>query len=170
MRRDRLTISRLMVLTAGICLSLALVAPRNFQVWPATVDPYRQMYSTLLVGLSLPGLIYCWPRHVRARQRLGSLLWLSLALGAWLLLPPAAVAPLVRGQELGNNMAVSCMYLLFPLMSVWLLLAGWLGGSLWPSVRASALWRERFGIWLGLAWCLQGLWILGEMYWDAFLQ
>jgi hypothetical protein len=60
------------------------------------------------------------------------------------------------------------MHHLFPLMSVWLTLAGWLGGSLrWRRLRRAS-WPDRFGVCLGLAWSVLGFWLLGEIYWDAF--
>lgn len=168
---DRLTISRLMVLMAGLGCGLALFAPRNFQVWPLELDRYREMYSTVLIGFSLPGIIYHWPRRGRARQGLGGLLWLALSLGTLLLTPPAIAGPLLRQDAMGSNTAVVCMHYLFPLMSVWLLLAGLVGGSFrLRSLSRTAPWRERFGIYLGLAWSLQGLWLLGDIYWDAFLK
>jgi hypothetical protein len=168
---DRLTISRLMVLMAGLGLSLALFAPRNFQLWPVEVDRYREMYSTLLIGLSLPGLIYHWPRGRRTRQGLGGLLWLSLSLGTLLLTPPAVAGPILQKQAMGSGTALACMHYVFPLMSVWLLLAGLIGGSFRPrSLRRTEPWRERFGLWLALAWSVQGLWMLGELYWDAFMK
>ncbi len=68
-------------------------------------------------------------------------------------------------------MAVACMHYLFPLMSVWVLLSGWIGGT-FPgrNLRRTAPWRERFGLLLGLAWSVQGLWLLGDIYWDAFMK
>jgi hypothetical protein len=169
---DRLTISRLMVLMAGLGFSLAFLAPRDAQYWPPEVDRYRELYSTVLIGLSLPGLIYGLPsRRRRVRQGMGSLLWLALALAVLLLMPPAIGGPLLHAQAMGSNMAVACLHYLLPLMSLWMLLAGWLGGSLrWRHLRRSAPWRERFGVYLGLAWSLQGLWLLGDFYWDAFFK
>ncbi len=148
---DRLTISRLMVLMAGLGFSLAFFAPDDFQAWPVQVDRYREMASTVLIGFSLPGLIYAWPsRPRRGRQGVGSLLWLALALGVLLLCPPAIGGPLLQQQAIGSSMALSCLHFVLPLMSLWMLLAGWLGGNL-PRAAALACRRVARTLW-HLSW------------------
>ena len=159
-----------MVLMAGVGISLALFIPRDFQLWPIDVEAYRELYTILLIGFSLPGVLYNLPRRQR-RQRIGSLLWLALSLGVLLLLPPAAATPLLKQQSTDTSTALACMYYLLPLMSVWVLLAGLLGGILrLRNLRRTASWPDRFGIYLGLAWSLQGLWLLGDIYWEAFMK
>lgn len=159
-----------MVLMAGMGISLALFMPRDFQAWPIDVEQYRGLYSTVLIGFSLPGVLYNLPRRQR-RQRIGGLLWLALSLGVLLLLPPAVAHPLLKQQSTDTSTALACMYYLLPLMSVWVLLAGVLGGGLrLRNLRRTGPWRERFGIYLGLAWSIQGLWLLGDIYWEAFMK
>jgi hypothetical protein len=167
---DRLTILRLMVLMAGLGVSLVLFRPREFEVWPVDVEKYREMYSTVLIGFSLPGVLYNAPAR-RRRQGIGSLLWLALSLGVLLLLPPAVAGPLIQQQAVGSSTALACMHYLLPLMCVWVLLAALLGRNLrLRNLRRQSAWCERFGIYLGLAWSVQGFWLLGDIYWDAFMK
>jgi hypothetical protein len=70
---------------------------------------------------------------------------------------------------LGDNSVVSCLYFVLPLLSVWFLLAAWLGGRLQRKHFSRATsWADRLGIYLGLLWSILGVWVIFDFYWEAF--
>jgi hypothetical protein len=151
---------------------LTVFAPglRDFDA--SQVDSWRGLFTAILEGFSLPGVYYAL-RRSRAGHRLefGGLLWLTLSLGILLMLPPAVAGPLLRGDELGSNQAGMCLMYVLPLMSLWFMLGAALSGRLRRShLGPQAPWTERFGLYLGIAWCPLGLWLLLDFYWDAFFR
>lgn len=158
-RRDRLTISRLLVLTAGVAIGLRLLAPPPADIDVRSVDAWRRLASCVLIGLSLPGPIYTIRRPRGDRLGIGGLLWLALGLGALLLLPAAVH----KGRT-----AEACLYYTLPLMSLWTVLAAALGGLLRRRRLRAAAWRDRFGLYLGLAWSPLAIWHLVDFYREAF--
>jgi hypothetical protein len=167
---DQLTIARLMVLTAGVAVGLGCFAPRLDEFDYREVEKWRGLASALLIGVSLPGVFYNLRRRSR-RLAAGGLLWLTLSLGVWILLPPAIAAPLLHAKPMGEASVVMCLYYVLPLFSFWFLLAAWLGGRL-PrrSLGKRSAWADRFGIYLGLAWSILGCWHIFDFYWEAFVQ
>jgi hypothetical protein len=165
---DQLTIARLMVLTAGIGVGLAVFAPPYESFDAMDSEHWRKLATSVLIGVSLPGVFY----NVRRRSRrvaTGGLLWLTLSLGVWILLPPAIAAPLLNGGTKGDTSAGMCLYFVLPLVSVWFLLAAWLGGKLQRRhFSKGSAWGDRFGVYLGLVWSILGTWVIFDFYWEAF--
>jgi Mn2+/Fe2+ NRAMP family transporter len=167
--RDRLTIARLMVLTAGVAIGLTLFR-ENKSIDLASVDWWRATVTAALIGCSLPGAFYTthW-RQPGGQAGLGSLLWLALSLGGLLMIPPVVGATFVHSNELGSNSAGMCLYYTMPLASLWFVLAAAMGGRLASGSTASEpRWSNWFGWRLGLLWSALGLWLLVDFYREAF--
>jgi hypothetical protein len=157
--RDEFTILRMLLLTAGVAVGLRTFWDGEFD--PRVWEDYRIVAAAVLNGLGLPGPLITLRRRGQRPLDLGGLLWVTIGLGAWLLLPPSLVKP--------DGMAVSCLHYVVSLVCIWYLLAAVIGGRLrWSTLRATTEWSERFGIYLAMAWVPLGIWILCELYADAF--
>jgi hypothetical protein len=157
--RDRFTLWRLIVLVTCEAMVFGLFAD-DIDTGDAWTDFFRAWSSIALLGLSMPGPLFAVGRRW-AGQRLGpgALLWLSLGLGFLLMLPPA-----VKDGE-----ALSCLYYVLPLMSLWFVLAAAVGGRMrLKYLGPRTAWTERFGFYLGLLWSPLGVWLLWDFYRDAF--
>jgi hypothetical protein len=169
--RDRLTIGRVMVLTAGVAIGLTVFRERK-SLNPADIDWWRETATAVLIGLSLPGVLYTtrW-RRSGATTGLGSLLWLTLSLGSLLMVPPIIGAAVLHKNELGSNSAGMCLYYALPLVSLWFVLAVILSGHA-PNGKWSVQtgWSDWFGWRLGLVWSVLGVWLLVDFYREALFQ
>src|SRR5687768_7556054 len=113
-RRDKLTILRLLLLTAGVAVGLRVFEPElrreeSGDYW------WLCLAVAILAGCSLAGPLFAIARR-RAGARLrvggmGGMLWLASGLGMWTLLVPALIADFNRFGIL--QIIVYC----FPLMA-----------------------------------------------------
>lgn len=165
----RLSLSRMMVLVAGLGIGLSLFH-QDRDVDFRDLDWWRGTAIAMLIGCSLPGVLYTTRQRTSGpRQGLGSLLWLSLSLGALLMVPPAIAGPLLHDQAVGSNSSVVCLYYTMPLASLWFILAAVVSGQLRRRCLSAAVsWGERFGWCLGLGWSVLGGWLLFDFYFEAF--
>jgi len=195
--RDRLTISRLLILTAGVGVGLAICMPRPVDLRSA--DSWRSLLTAVLMGISLTGPLFAvldrgtgiLPVSSRAgcpcHQRLdwGGLFWFAQGLGVLLMLPPIIAEQF--GQDRIRLSPSSCLGYVLPLMGLWFLLAALASGMLGSRTRQTLddaasgpnadefgyyaqAWRDRFGVLLAACWAPLGGWILFDFYVDAFFK
>ena len=87
------------------------------------------------------------------------------------MLPPAIAGPLLHKNTMGSGSAGACLFYVMPLAALWFLLAAVLSGQLrLRHLRGDLPWTDRFGVCLGLAWTVLGIWITGDFYWEAFVK
>ena len=165
---DRLTLGRLLILVAGVLVGLRLFLEPMNENPNYDGEYFRILYTGPLVGLSLTGPVILLANFRRVRPfGAGRLLWFTQGIGVWLLLPPA-VANVVDGGGKGD-LAQACLYYCLPFVGLWFLLAAAVGGHLTRSQwRRSAPWTERFGLYLGFAWIPLSIWVLWDVYHNAF--
>ena len=168
---DRLTIRRLLLLTAGVAVGLTLFAPRFEEGGFADVEQWRAVANAAIIGLALLAPLFCFSRAVRNRHLgAGGFFALAVGLGVWLLLPAAVMEWFARHATppTDRNMTAGCLYNVLPLMGLWNLLAALVAGSaarreLVPKMS----WTERYGLFLSLAWSPLGVWMLVDIYRDV---
>lgn len=166
-RRDRLTIGRMLLLTAGLAAGLGIFAPEmGKQPKIGAPDWWIGLTNAVLIGLALPAPLFTVRLPWRKARPLGvgGLFALVAGLGALLMLPPALGARL-KGQQAG---AVFCLAYALPLMGLWFVLAGLLVGQIASLWKADTPWTERYGTLLALAWSPLGVWHLYRFYADVF--
>lgn len=160
---DRLTIGRLLILTAGVAVGLGVFLPHRSDP-PKIGDPELWLASinAVLAGLSLPAPLFFFrmPRESRSRMRFGGFFALAAGLGSLTMLPPAAAA---RVASTGASATVCLIYVL-PLMALWWLMAAASSGQLRTLFRRDRPWLDRFGTLLAIAWSPLGLWHLFNFY------
>lgn len=155
---DRLTIRRLMLLTAGVGVALMVFRQEFAEFRFHETEDCRAVATALLFGCSLPGPLFAFKR--RGGLGPGGWLWMSLGLGAWLLLPPAIPA---------NSDARTCLFLALPLAGLWMTLAAAVGGYFHPRHwGADSSWCERMGLVLGLYYSPLGIWLVVDLYRHEF--
>lgn len=156
---DRLTIGRLMLITAGIAFGIvAFPMDNGFQ----TFDDALLVWSSILMGASLPGLWFVAARR-RQRRRIGAGGWIALSagLGLLVLMPAAILQP-------GEGIALTCLHYLLPLSSLWMLLSALVAGQLrCKSLGRRAPWPERYGYYLALSWSPVALRLLWSIYFNG---
>jgi hypothetical protein len=160
-----LAIWELCVLIAGLAVGLWLLMPNRSEREDA---PHGLLLiNGILGGLSIVGPpILLWERRRRrSRWGPGEVLWFSQGMASWLLWPPIVVAKL-RGER-GDSLSL-CVYVYgTPLMAIYvgsaLLFGGWIRRRN-PRRPRKYSWRERFGLFLTLAWALTGGWVLWIVY------
>jgi hypothetical protein len=166
-RPDRLTIGRMLLLTAGIALGLALFAPRLAPGDLASADRWRETAFAVIAGLTIPAPLFAIRRRLRNTSLgAGGLFALAIGLGVWLLLPAAAieyVARLRTGSD-GNEVA-SCLYFVMPMIGLWYLVAGLVSGAINRRLFSpTTSWIDRFGFLLALLWSPLGAWHVVDVY------
>lgn len=161
---DRLTIGRLLLMTAGIAAGLALFLD------PTTLsldngEHVRMIFNAPLLGASLPGAWFVLSdRRARRRMGIGGWMALSTSLGVILLAPAAAM---VRFG--GRGPALGCIHYMIPLGMLYLLLSGVVTGRIRRrSFGRRATFADRYGLWLGTLFAPIALSILWEIYSEAF--
>jgi hypothetical protein len=168
---DRLTIRRLLILTAGVAVGLALFAPHFSAGDLADAGQWRAVVNAVIIGLALPAPLFCIPRAFRNRGLgAGGLFALAVGLGVWLLLPAAVVEWLARNASPSNqrNMTGACLYNVLPLMGFWYLLAALTAGHAGRRLYSRTTpWTERYGFFLSLLWSPLGVWLLVDIYRDV---
>ena len=72
---------------------------------------------------------------------------------------------------MGAGSAGACLFYVLPLLGFWFTLSATMTGQLrWRHLRAEEAWTDRFGVYLGLAWTVLGIWITYDFYWEAFVK
>jgi len=169
-QEDRLTIWKLLWLTAGVGVGLTCFCEpfKDFQ-WNDT-DDWRILGNGILSGLSLSALLFGLNLRLRGRRLgFGALFGVMSGLGAILLLPPLLVVD--EGKALGNGLAFACIVYMMPLMALWFLLAAAVGGRLRRKIWSRPMpWTEKFGYLLAMAWSPLGVWMLVDIYRDALMK
>jgi hypothetical protein len=161
----RLTILDLLLLIVGVAVGLWLFAD-GIRSSQAGEERAAAIVVAVLGGLSVVGPpLLLWRRYrIRARLRLGELLWFCQGTASWLLWPPI-VAHRIRGGPGGDSMAAICYFYGTPLMALFVTTSLLAGGWIHPRRgRHRRPWREVFGLLLALAWACTGLYILSVIY------
>jgi len=171
--QDRLTIGRLLVLTAGVAVGLALFAPHLGADNITDTEDWRGIANALVIGLALPAPLFCLPRVFRNRSLgAGGLFALAAGLGVLLLVPPAIVEWAARNSPASTNdnfSAAACLFYSIPLMGLWYLLAAIVSGHAGRRLFEPATpWIERYGFGLAVAWSPLGVWLLVDVYAGVF--
>jgi hypothetical protein len=164
---DRLTIRRLLTLTAGVALGLVVFVPSGDDINDVmSVDWWRLVWFAVLAGVALVSPLFVVGRRMRGQSAgAGGMLLLTLGFGVLLMVPPA-LADRSNGNE---GFAVTCMAYCVPFVCLWYLIAAAAGGQLTrASLGRSAPWVERLGLYLALAGTPLGIWLLIEVYLEAF--
>jgi len=167
--QDRLTIWKLLWLTAGVGIGLSCFnGPFDQYDW-MKVESWRFLFNGILSGLSLPAIAFGFSLRLRGRRLgPGALFGMMSGLGALLMLPPAALGASAGLLDSGN-VPLTCMYFIMPLMALWFLLAAIVGGALRPKIWSSTTpWTERYGYLLAVGWTPLGIWVMFDIYRDAF--
>jgi hypothetical protein len=172
--RDRLGVGELMLLIAGIALGLWLIGLRTRP--RAQLGLNHEQWFLLVVGvlggLALVGvpLLLVERRSLRRHWGPGRLLWFSTGTATWLMWPPIVFKRVVRGEGIDQSLTGACYAYGTPMMALYMTLAlvagGWLRRR--RTRRARRSWRERFGVYLGLAWACTGLYVLYLLYAEDF--
>jgi hypothetical protein len=163
---DRLTIFRMLVITAGIAVGLVVFAPKvdPNDLSPYNVEYFRALAAAPLIGACLPAGFFAlgWRRRNSSRPGPGGLLALTMTCGVLLLLPPAAMT----GDD---GMGFICFRFMLPLVSLWYLVAMAAAGQLnRETLTGGAPWSERYALYLAIAWLPEAAWLLYEIYEGAF--
>lgn len=166
--RDRLTLRRLLAITAGLAIGLGVFLPETADGQAlGAPDYWILLCNAPLLGLLLPGPLFAVPVARRADVALGPGGWFLLAggLGAWLLLPPALVARIAAG----NSVTPVCLAYVVPLMGLWFAVARVLTmRSLRELAVPGGPWVERYGWLLMVVWSPLGAWHLAHFYLEVF--
>ncbi|MGD9645420.1 MAG: hypothetical protein AB7U73_06885 [Pirellulales bacterium] len=163
--QDRLTIFRLLVITAGIAIGLVVYSPPPERNASRDISYYRELSGASLIGACLPAGFFAWGWRRRNKAQLGpgGLLALAMTSGVLLLLPPAAV------EHGSHDMGRFCLRITLPLMSMWYLVALAAAGQLNRKIFSSAHpWSERYALYLAIAWLPEACWLVWEIYEGAF--
>jgi len=166
-RRDRLTIARLLLLTAGVAIGLGVYAPDV--TGPGKTEPMNRwiaLANAVLIGLALPAPLFAigLQRRERVPLGVGGLFALMAGLGG-LTLFPAMLAMRLSGA---SSVAPLCLYYVLPLMGLWCVLAAVVGRQVRFLLQADAPWLERYGAFLALVWSPIGVWHLVFIYRELF--
>ena len=164
---DRLTIRRLLLLTAGVAIGLAVFSPQADDPW--NIEYWQALAHAFVTGLALPAPLFaCRPGRWRKRPLgPGGLFALTAGLGALLMLPPVAMETVVQREPAA---ATACLFYVLPMAASWYLLAAALAGHLGRRLfHAETPWVERYGMLLAALWAPLGIWHLINFYLEAFL-
>jgi hypothetical protein len=165
---DRLSIGRLMLLTAGVAVGLALCMPlpEKNPGW----DYWTVVYNGLLCGLALPAPLICLPRAWRKQPiGTGGLFALVAGLAVLGMTPALVIESLARHATPPSNDtdALACMYYLMPLMGLWHFVAALATGSIARLFKRQTAWSERYGLVLAALWSPLGAWLMVLVYRDV---
>ena len=169
--QDRLTIWKLLLLTAGFGVGLSCFqAPLDQFNWKASED-WRVLSNGILCGLSLPAIAFGLRLRLSGRRLGGGALFgLMAGLGTLLMLPPAVLYGPGSSGDRDTSIAVACMNYVMPLMALWFLLAAIVGGALRRQVWSSATpWSEKYGYLLAGGWAPLGVWAMFDIYCDKLM-
>ncbi len=177
-RNERLRIAEMLVLTAGIAVSLWITLPILGQPYDASdgdpiqlIPVFLRVIIAVLGGVSFVGvpILLLRLRRDRSRWGPGKMAWFAHGTASWLLWPPIIHWQVTAKGEM--PWSAVCWLWGTPLMGVYvtasLLAGGWLGRRARKRMRRS--WGEQCGILLALAWAATGLYLIGLLYWiDLF--
>lgn len=159
---DRLTIARVLALTAGMALGLgALTAEGNEDEF------WLYLGNAAVAGLSLPAPWLLLVRRGQNRTELSAaqIYLLTVGLGVWTMLPPAVIG---RFSD-QRTTSVACLFYVLPLVGLWFLFASLLARDLPHRLVAPATpWTERYAYCLALLWSPLGAWHLFQFYREVF--
>jgi hypothetical protein len=168
---DRLTIGRLLLLTAGVSVGLAVFAPKFGADDLADPGQWRGLAQAVAIGLSMPAPLFCLPRAFHNRRLgPGGLFALSAGLGTLVLLPAAVIERFARlsAANADKTETGACLGVALSLFGLWYLLpalvAGHAGRHLF--LRTTS-WTERYGFLLALVWSPLGVWWVFDIYSEA---
>jgi hypothetical protein len=172
-----------MFLIAGMAVGIWIFAEdlkELFETQNANPEPFLGRWDilvftagvALLGGLSAAGVPLLLAERMRRPPRpwdTGRFCWFTQGISAWLLWPPL-IYHKVKGGELGASFSGPCYFYGTPLMAVYITASLAAGGRLRRSRRRRLRlsWRERFGLFLGLAWACLGLYFLAMIYRSEF--
>ena len=169
--RDRLTIRRLLAITAGVAVGLSVFGPQTKDLDYQSADWWIIVWNALVIGLSLPVPLFAIgarPRHGVVMGP-GGIFALMAGLGALTMLPPVLMARRAARLTLADGvMALFCLSYVLPLMGIWYVLAVLVSGQVRVMFRADTPWLDRYGGFLATLWSPLGLWHLIRFYQDAF--
>ncbi len=162
---DRLTIFRLLVITAGIAVGLVIFSPKvdPSDKSPYNVEYFRHLAAAPIIGACLPAGFFAWGWRRRSQARLGpgGLLALTMTCGVLLLLPPS----MMTGDR---GMGFMCLRYMLPLLSLWYLVAMAAAGQLKREKLTGGIpWAERYALYLAIAWLPEAAWLLYNIYEEA---
>ena len=177
--RDRFRLFEGMILIAGVAVGIWLFGEefqKLLQGQESNPDPFLGRWDALVyvAGVALLGgasaagvpmlLAERWKRPPRPWDS-GRFSWFTQGISAWLLWPPL-IYHKAKGDGLGGDYAGPCYFYGTPLMAVYITASLTAGGRLRRSRRRRLRlsWRERFGLFLGLAWACLGLYFLAMIY------
>ena len=164
---DRLTIRRLLLLTTGVALGLVIFVPSD-DADLSSVEWWRLAWFSLLAGVALVSPLLVIARRWQGHQAgVGGMLLLTLGFGV-LLMVPSTIAERA-GDAQGQGFSVTCLAYCVPFVCLWYLLAAAVGGQLTrASLGRDAPWVERLGLYLAIAGAPLGVWLLIDIYREAF--
>jgi hypothetical protein len=166
--RDRLTILRVLLLTAGVAAGVQVFAPPVEEDSFGKSEWWLMLANAVVIGLSLPAPLFTlrFRRVERPETGFGALFALMASLGVILLLPPAIVERLASGSK---GEVQFCLYYVLPLSGLWFVLAILLTGGarkMWRKTESP--WTERYGFFLAMLWSPLGIWHTVHFYIEAF--
>ena len=165
---DRLTIRRMLIITAGAATGLVLFVPRQQEADADAHEWIQVIWFALLGGIALVSPLFVIGRRMNGhRAGVGGMLLLTLGLGV-LSLVPTTIADRIRGHAMAG-FSIFCLAYCIPFVCLWYLAAAFAGGQLTVSFFGRGTpWVERFGVYLTLAAAPLGIWLLVDVYIDAF--
>jgi hypothetical protein len=168
---DRLTIGRLLVLTAGVAAAMGLFTPQLGPEDLRIADNWRWFAFTVIAGLTIPAPLYCLRRVVeKGALGAGGFFALATGFGVWLMLPAAVIEWFVRLRVPDTNarQAGECLYFVMPMIGLWSLLGGLVSGAFGRRLVSPATpWVDRYGFLLTLLWAPLGVWHVVDVYFDV---
>ena len=165
-RRDGLTILRILMLTGGVAVGIMVFVPDKHKELQE-VEAWRAVANAVVIGLSLPAPLFVMAAARRSAGLLGpgSLFAMGMGTGSLLLLPP----PLIAAYLDGESTAPACLYYLMPQAALWFLLGAVLARQITRGLfdRIRTPWTERYGYFLALLWSPLGVFHLVNFYREA---
>lgn len=157
---------RLLAMVTGVAVGLFLFYSRPESTAEAQPPDWPLFYFAALAGVTLFESLFVARRlYQRHRLGVGGYMTLALGIGIWLLLPVAIAERLTT-----DAMAAGCLSYVLPLGALWMLVAALVTAGLNPRrlLTQSAAWTDRCGILLAMSWAPLGVWLLVELYLEAF--
>jgi hypothetical protein len=168
---DRLTIGRLLILTAGVAVGMALFAPRFASGDLKIAQNWRLAAFSVIAGLAISAPLFCLRRVVKkGALGVGGFFALATGLGVWLMLPAAVIEWFVRLRVPNTDayQAGMCLFYVMPMIGLWSLLGGLVSGAFGRRLLSPATpWIERYGFSMSLLWAPLGVWQVVDVYLDV---
>ena len=164
---DRLTIARLLALTAGVAAGLTIFFPNLGDEGPGDLEDLMMLATAAILGLTLPAPWFCIRQTVRGgRLGPGGMFALASGMGVLLLLPAGIIERMARvtAPYRDEGTAITCLYWVLSSMGLWYLLAAVVSGDARRLFRSETPWTERYGFVLALLWSPLGVLLLYDIY------